>query len=687
MKYLSSRDLIDSGERKIWAFLGDGETDEPESLGAIAKAGREQLDNLIFVINCNLQRLDGPVRGNGKIIQELEGVFRGAGWNVIKVVWGRLWDPLFQADKDGILQERMDEAVDGDYQNYWTRGGAYTREHFFGKSPELLKMVEHLSDGDIMALNRGGHDPHKVYAAYAKATKPNGKPTVILAKTVKGYAFGSGAEAQNATHSVKKLDGKSLRRFRDRFGIPIKDEKLAEVPYYRPPENSLERKYMRQQRESLGGPVPQRRRQSYALPVASIDAFKATLQGSGERELSTTMAFVRMLSTLCKDKEIGHRLVPIVPDEARTFGMEGMFRQLGIYSSVGQLYDPADSNQLMYYKEDKKGQMLEEGISEPGAFSAWLAAATSYSVNNYPLIPFYIGYSMFGFQRVGDLSWAAGDSRARGFLIGATAGRTTLNGEGLQHQDGHSHVLASTIPNCVSYDPAFAYELAIIVQDGLRRMYEKMESVFYYITTMNENYIQPEMPAKCEADIIKGMYLLEDGASEEYKTKTKKEVRVRLLGSGTILREVRKAAAVLRVDYNVLVDVWSVTSFNELRKEALAVTRENMLNPARKQRLPFVTQALSTQQGPVIAATDYMKSYANQVRAYVPAAYRVLGTDGFGRSDSREKLRHFFEVDSKFVVLAALTELKSGKLISSKQITDFMTQNGIKKDKVNPITQ
>jgi pyruvate dehydrogenase E1 component len=689
MKYMSSRGLIDIGDRKIWAFLGDGETDEPESLGAIAKAGREHLDNLIFVINCNLQRLDGPVRGNGKIIQELEGVFRGAGWNVIKVVWGRLWNSLFEADKDGILQARMDEAVDGDYQNYWSRGGAYTREHFFGKSPELLKMVEHLSDSDLMALNRGGHDPYKVYAAYAKATKANGKPTVILAKTVKGYAFGSGAEAQNATHSVKKLDKESLKRFRDRFGIPIKDDKLEEVPYYRPPEKSLERKYMMKQRESLGGPVPQRRRESYALPMASADAFKAQLKSSGERELSTTMAFVRMLSTLCKDKEIGHRVVPIVPDEARTFGMEGMFRQLGIFSAVGQLYDPADSNQVMFYKEDKKGQMLEEGITESGAFCSWLAAATSYSVNNYPLIPFYIGYSMFGFQRVGDLCWAAGDSQARGFLIGATAGRTTLNGEGLQHQDGHSHILASTIPNCVSYDPTYAYELAIIVQDGMRRMFEKMESVFYYITTMNENYQQPEKPENCEEGIIRGMYLLEDGSAKQYKQKTKPktELRVRLLGSGTILREVRKAAAVLREDYDVLVDVWSVTSFNELRKDALAVTRENMLNPASKAKVPFVTQELSTVQGPVIATTDYMKSYADQVRAYVPAAYRTLGTDGFGRSDSREKLRHFFEVDSKFVVLAALTEMKSEKLVSNKQISDFMKKNGIEKDKVNPIAQ
>ncbi|PCJ24460.1 MAG: pyruvate dehydrogenase (acetyl-transferring), homodimeric type [SAR86 cluster bacterium] len=691
LKYLTSRGALDNSKRKIWAFLGDGEMDEPESLGAISKAGREKLENLIFVINCNLQRLDGPVRGNGKIIQELEGVFRGAGWNVIKVVWGRHWDQLLQADKDGILQARMDEVVDGEYQNYVSRGGAYTREHFFGKSPELLKMVEHLSDNDIMALNRGGHDPYKVYAAYAEAVKGNGKPTVILAKTVKGYAFGGAAEAQNAAHSVKKLDIEALKKFRDRFGIPIKDEDLADVPYYRPPENSLELKYMRKMREPLGKSVPQRRADTIPLPVPTLDAFENQTKGSGKRELSTTMAFVRMLSTLCKDKEIGQRIVPIVPDEARTFGMEGMFRQVGIYSSVGQLYDPADSNQVMFYREDKEGQMLEEGISEAGAFSAWLAAATSYSVSNHPLIPFYIYYSMFGFQRVGDLCWAAGDSQARGFLIGATAGRTTLNGEGLQHQDGHSHLLASTIPNCVTYDPTYAYELAVIVQDGLRRMYKEMESVFYYITTMNENYQQPDMPKGSEEGIIKGMYLLEDGDSKAYKiTKAKNiagDLRLRLLGSGTILREVRKAAEILRSDFGVAVDVWSVTSFNELRKEALAVTRDNMMHPDKKAKVPYVTDQLSSQSGPVISTTDHMKAYSDQIREYVPDTFRVLGTDGFGRSDSREKLRHFFEVDSKFIVLAALTELKELDLIKGKAIVDYMKKIGIKQDKKNPVAQ
>ncbi len=688
MKYLTNRGLLDNSDRKIWAFLGDGEMDEPESLGAIGKAGRERLDNLIFVINCNLQRLDGPVRGNGKIIQELEGIFRGAGWNVIKVVWGRHWDPLLQADKDGILQARMDEVVDGEYQNYASRGGAYTREHFFGTDPELLKMVEHLSDEDIMALNRGGHDPYKVYAAYAEAVKANGKPTVILAKTVKGYAFGGGAEAQNATHSVKKLDIEALKKFRDRFGIPIDDAKLSEVPYYRPAEDSLELRYMRKMREKLGGSLPQRRAVGQSLKVPSLEIFDAQLKGSGEREQSTTMAFVRMLNALCKDQEIGEKVVPIVPDEARTFGMEGMFRQMGIYSAMGQLYDPADSNQVMYYREDKKGQMLEEGISESGAFSAWLAAATSYSTNNCPLIPFYIYYSMFGFQRVGDLSWAAGDSQARGFLIGATAGRTTLNGEGLQHQDGHSHLLASTIPNCVTYDPTYAYELAVIIQDGLRRMYHEQESVYYYITTMNENYVQPEMPADCEQGIIKGMYLLEDGSSKAYKvTKpVSKDLRLRLLGSGTILREVRKAAEILRKDYSVLVDVWSVTSYNELRREALAVSRENMLSPSKKAKIPFVTEQLGKQSGPVISTTDYMKLYSDQIREFVPDSFRVLGTDGFGRSDSREQLRHYFEVDAKFIVLAALSELKALDLITAKQVTDYMKANVIDQDKADPVS-
>ncbi len=689
MKYLSSRGLMDNSDRKVWAFLGDGEMDEPESLGAISKASREKLDNLIFVINCNLQRLDGPVRGNGKIIQELEAVFRGAGWNVIKVVWGRHWDKLLQADSEGLLQARMDEVVDGEYQNYASRGGAYTREHFFGKSPQLLKMVEHLSDDDIMALNRGGHDPFKVYAAYAEAVKPNGKPTVILAKTIKGYAFGASAEAQNATHSVKKLDVESLKRFRDRFGIPIEDKNLEVVPYYRPAEDSLESRYMRKARESLGGSVPQRRKETYALNLPASKIFDDLTKSSGDREISTTMAFVRLLNALCKDKEIGERVVPIVPDEARTFGMEGMFRQLGIYSSAGQLYDPADSHQVMFYREDKEGQMLEEGITESGSFSAWLAAATSYSVSNYPLIPFYIYYSMFGFQRVGDLCWAAGDSQARGFLIGATAGRTTLNGEGLQHQDGHSHILASTIPNCISYDPAYSYELAIIIKEGMRRMYKEMDSVFYYITTMNENYQQPDMPKGIEGDIIKGMYLLEDGDTKDFKVSKpiNQDHRIRILGSGTILREARKAAELLRREYSVVVDVWSVTSFNELRREALDITRENMLNPGKKQKIPFVTQKLSMKKGPVLAVTDYMKIHSDQIREFVPDVYRVLGTDGFGRSDSREQLRHFFEVDMKFIAATALFELKSEGIIDSKTLMAHYKKLGIDKDKANPSYQ
>lgn len=688
MKYLTSRGLMDNSDRKVWAFLGDGETDEPESLGAIGKAGREKLDNLIFVINCNLQRLDGPVRGNGKVIQELEGIFRGAGWNVIKVVWGRHWDALLAGDKDGLLQQRMDEVVDGEYINYWDRGGAYTREHFFGKSPELLKMVEHLSDDDIMKLNRGGHDPFKVYAAYAQAAKPNGKPTVILAKTVKGYAFGASAEAQNVTHSVKKLDIEGLKTFRDRFHIPISDEQLESVPYYRPAEDSLEMDYMRKKRAKLGGPVPSRRKDAQPLKVPSLDAFAAQLQSTKDREISTTMAFVRILTTLCKDKEIGQRVVPIVPDEARTFGMEGMFRQIGIYSAVGQLYDPVDSKQVMYYREDKKGQMLEEGITEAGAFSAWLAAATSYSVNDYPLVPFYIYYSMFGFQRIGDLAWAAGDSQARGFLIGATAGRTTLNGEGLQHQDGHSHLLASTIPNCVSYDPAYSYELAVIIQDGMRRMHQECESVYYYITTMNENYTHPEMPKGAEEGIIKGMYLLEDSSSKEYKVQGKAASKdtVRLLGSGTILREVRAAAKILRDEYKVNVDVWSVTSFNELRRDGLSTSRWNMMHPTKKPKESYVHKCLGSGSGPVIVSTDYMKTHADQIREFVPDTYRVLGTDGFGRSDTRENLRYFFEVDYRFVVLAALTELKTRGVVTGETIAKAMKSMDLNQDKIDPLT-
>jgi len=687
MKYLDNRGLVEQGDRQIWAFLGDGECDEPETLGAIALAAREGLGNLNFVINCNLQRLDGPVRGNGKIIQELEGIFRGAGWNVIKVVWGRHWDSLLAKDHDGILQARMNEVLDGEFQNFSVKDGAYIREHFFGKSPELLKMVEDLSDSEIEHLNRGGHDPFKVYAAYKQAVDCTDRPTVILAKTIKGYAFGS-AQGANATHSTKKLNLEELKIFRDRFGIPIDDDKLEDIPYYRPAEGSPELEYLKRMRGNLGGTLPARRTESEKLNVPALSAFETQLKGTGDREVSTTMAFVRMLTSLVKDKEIGERIVPIVPDEARTFGMEGLFRQIGIYSAKGQLYDPVDAGQVMFYREDVKGQLLEEGINEAGSMSSWLSAATSYSVHNYPLIPFYIYYSMFGFQRVGDLCWAAGDLQARGFLIGATAGRTTLNGEGLQHQDGHSHLAANTIPNCVSYDPTYSYELAVIIQDGIRRMYHEDESVWYYITTMNENYTHPEMPEGAEEGILKGMYLLEDGDSKDYKVsagKGKKPNRVRLLGSGTILREVQVAASILRKDYKVAVDVWSATSINELARDGLDVDRWNMLHPEEEPRVSYVEQCLSEKEGPVIAATDYMKMYSDQIRAFVPAPYKVLGTDGFGRSDSRQKLRHFFEVNASFIVVAALGELAGTGAIEKKVVSEAIKKFKLDPEKLNPL--
>ena len=676
MRYLSARGLVPRGDRKVWAFLGDGETDEPESLGAIALAGREKLENLIFVVNCNLQRLDGPVRGNGKIMQELEGVFRGAGWNVIKVVWGRHWDPLLAKDKTGLLAKRMDEVLDGELQNYKFNGGAYTREHFFGKYPELLELVKDMSDDQIMYLNRGGHDPYKVYAAYAEAVAHKGQPTVILAQTVKGYGMGSAGEAANDTHSVKKLDIESLRNFRDRFGIPIPDDKLEQVPYYRPPQDSPELTYMRNRRQALGGPLPSRRNDFDALQAPPLEAFKKQLESSGDREISTTMAFVRVLSTLIKDKKIGQNIVPIVPDEARTFGMEGMFRQLGIYSSQGQQYVPHDHQQIMYYKEDKKGVILEEGINEAGAMSAWIALATAYSTSACPMIPFYIYYSMFGFQRIGDLAWAAGDSQARGFLIGATAGRTTLNGEGLQHQDGHSHVLANTIPNCRSYDPAYSYELAVVVQDGVKRMYEDKENCFYYITTMNENYVQPEMPEGTEAGIIKGGYLFQKGGEGK--------LRVQLMGAGTILNEVRKAAGLLLKDFGVQADIWSLTSINELTREGQDVQRWNMLHPQETPRVPYLTQQLAGAEGPVVIATDHMKSYADQLRAFIPQPLHVLGTDGFGRSDSRERLRRHFEVDAYHVVVAALHKLAEQGAVEKSVVSDAIARYDIR-DRGNPL--
>ena len=678
MKYLHNRKLSESSDRKVWCFTGDGEMDEPESQGAIALAGREKLDNLIFVVNCNLQRLDGPVRGNGKIIQELEGSFRGAGWNVIKVVWGRMWDPLLEKDKLGLLQQRMDEAVDGEYQNYKSHDGAYTREHFFGKYPETLKMVEDLTDDDIYRLNRGGHDPYKVFAAYAAASAHKGQPTVILAKTVKGYGMGPAGEAQNITHSVKKLEIEALKKFRDRFDIPLPDSDLEKVPYYRPPADSPEMRYLHERRKVLGGSLPSRKPDFEALTVPGIDSLEAVTKGTGKREISTTMAFVRVLSALIKDKEIGKRVVPIVPDEARTFGMEGMFRQLGIYSSAGQLYEPSDSSQVMYYREDIDGQVMEEGINEGGAFAAWLAAATSYTNNDYPLIPFYVFYSMFGFQRVGDLCWAAGDLQARGFLIGGTAGRTTLNGEGLQHQDGHSHILAGTVPNCVTYDPTYGYELAVIIQHGLQEMYVDMKAKYYYITVMNENYIQPAMPKGCEEGIIKGMYLL--------KKNSKKSSRkvVQLLGSGTILREVVEAAAILKTDFDVDADVWSATSFNELRRDGLITSRWNMLHPEETPRQSFVEECLEGAKGPVVASTDYMKSYADQIREFISGTYTVLGTDGFGRSDTRERLRHFFEVDRYFIVVAALTALVEDNVVDVGQVAAAIKKFGIDPEKVNP---
>ncbi|MBI2382305.1 MAG: pyruvate dehydrogenase (acetyl-transferring), homodimeric type [Gammaproteobacteria bacterium] len=682
LRYLQDRQLADTEGRKVWAFMGDGEMDEPESLGAISLAGREGLDNLVFVVNCNLQRLDGPVRGNGKIIQELEADFRGAGWNVIKVIWGRYWDPLLARDASGALLKIMEETVDGEYQNYKAQGGKYTREHFFGKHPDTKAMVANMSDEDIWRLNRGGHDPLKVFAAYQAATNHKGQPTVILAKTVKGYGMGASGEGKNIAHQVKKMDLEALKHFRDRFNVPVPDDKLAELPLYKPAEDSPEMTYLRERRAALGGCLPARRRESAMLEIPPLKAFDAVLKSSEGRENSTTMAFVRALNVLVKDKAIGGRIVPIVPDEARTFGMEGMFRQLGIYSSVGQRYTPVDSDQVMYYREDKKGQILEEGINEAGAMSSWIAAGTSYSTNNLPMIPFYIFYSMFGFQRIGDLAWAAGDMRCRGFLLGATSGRTTLNGEGLQHEDGHSHIMAGTIPNCVTYDPTYAYELAVIVHDGLERMYgARQENVFYYITTLNENYPHGELPKGAEEGIVKGLYLLRSVEA------AKKAKRVQLMGCGAILREVEEAAALLAADWGIASDIWSATSFNELAREGRDAARWNMLHPdAKKPRVPYVTQCLGQAEGPVIAATDYIRSFADQIREYVPTDYVVLGTDGFGRSDSRANLRRFFEVDRYYVVVAALSALAKRGELDKKVVAEAIKQYGIDADKPNPVT-
>ena len=677
-KYLINRGLIKDENRKIWTFLGDGETDEPESLGAISLASREKLDNLIFVINCNLQRLDGPVRGNGKIIQELEGIFRGAGWNVIKVIWGSYWDQLLAKDKTGLLIKRMNECVDGEYQAFKANNGSYVREKFFGKYPELKDLVSSMTDRDIWKLNRGGHDPHKVYAAYDEAMKTKGKPTVILAKTIKGYGMGKSGESINITHQQKKLDEKDLLYYRDRFDIPLTDNQVKNIEFYKPDEKSEEIKYLKERRMKLGGNLPERTCFAKSIKKPAKNIFENMLKSSGDREMSTTMALVRMLTNLLRDKNIAPRLVPIIPDEARTFGMEGFFRKIGIYAHEGQKYEPEDAEQLSSYREDKKGQVLEEGITETGAMSSFIAAGTSYTNHDLEMIPVYTFYSMFGFQRVMDLIWAAGDSQTRGFLIGATSGRTTLAGEGLQHQDGHSQLLASTVPNCISYDPTFAYELAIIFQDGLRRMHDKQENIFYYLTTMNENYKHPEMPKNCEKGILKGMYLF-----KEFNNKGK--TKVQLLGSGTILREMISAAEILSKEYNIDSDVWSVTSFNELRKDGMTTERINLLNPSEKPKTSYVEECLGRRDGMVIAASDYMRSFADQIRPYTSKTFYSFGTDGYGRSDSRKNLRKFFEVDKEHIVTYTLSALAKEQLVPSTLAQKAMKKYKINKDKPIPI--
>ncbi|MCC7215159.1 MAG: pyruvate dehydrogenase (acetyl-transferring), homodimeric type [Burkholderiales bacterium] len=679
MKYLQDRGLARTDGRKVWAFMGDGEMDEPESMGAIGMASRENLDNLIFVVNCNLQRLDGPVRGNGKIIQELESDFRGAGWNVIKVIWGTHWDALFARDRKGILMQRMMECVDGEYQTFKSKNGAYVREHFFN-TPELKALVADWSDDEIWHLNRGGHDAHKIYAAFHLAASHQGQPTVILAKTIKGYGMGSSGEAQNITHQQKKMSPESLRRFRDRFEIPVPDDKLDEIPFVNFPEGSPELEYMHARRQALGGYLPQRRRTAAPLPVPPLSAFERFLKSTDEREISTTMAFVQILQVLVRDKSLGAHVVPIVPDESRTFGMEGMFRQLGIWNQQGQLYTPQDHDQLMFYREDKHGQILQEGINEAGGMCDWMAAATSYSTHGVPMIPFYIFYSMFGFQRVGDLAWAAGDMRARGFLLGGTAGRTTLNGEGLQHEDGHSQIMSAVVPNCVSYDPTFGYEVAVIVQDGMRRMYAEQQDVYYYITLMNENYAHPAMPEGAEAGIVKGMYLLREAGGGA------KAPRVQLMGSGTILRQVIAAADLLRADWGVEADLWSCPSFTELARDGYAVTRWNTLHPEAPPRRSHVQACLDGTRGPVIAATDYMRLFAEQIRALIPRRYVVLGTDGFGRSDTRAKLRRFFEVDAQHVTVTALKALADDGELPAAKVAAAIAKYGLDPDKPAPWT-
>ena len=678
MRYMENREMVAPSDRKIWAFLGDGEMDEPESMGAITMPVREGLDNLIFVVNCNLQRLDGPVRGNGKIIQELEAAFGGAGWNVIKVVWGSRWDPLLADDKDGLLRRLMEETVDGEYQSYKANDGAYVREKFFGKHPETAAMVADMSDEEVWRLNRGGHDALKVHAAYDAAIRHTGQPTIILAKTVKGYGMGSAGEGQNTAHQQKKMDMDAIREFRDRFNIPVSDKDLDDVPFYMPAADSEELQYLHARRQALGGYLPKRRSKSKALPVPPLAKFQTQIDGTGEREASTTMAFVRILTSLIRDKQIGKHIVPIVPDEARTFGMEGMFRTIGIYSSKGQLYEPVDAGELMYYREDKKGQILEEGINEAGAWCSWAAAGSSYSNHDVPMVPFYIYYSMFGFQRIGDFIWAGGDQQCRGFLIGATAGRTTLAGEGLQHQDGHSLIAASTVPNCVSYDPTYAYELAVIIQDGLRRMIGEQENVFYYIACMNENYVHPPMPAGIEEGILKGMYLLQVGGQGK--------IRALLLGSGTILREVIAAAALLENDFDIPTDVWSVTSFNELRRDGLAVERWNQLHPGETPRRCYVEECLAERPGPYIAATDYMKIVPDQIQRWVPGTFVSLGTDGYGRSDAREALRRHFEIDKHYIAVTALKALADDGVLDQKTVAQAIEKYKIDPDRPDPVT-
>jgi pyruvate dehydrogenase E1 component len=679
MKYLQDRGLAQTEGRKVWAFMGDGEMDEPESMGAIGMAGRETLDNLIFVVNCNLQRLDGPVRGNGKIIQELESDFRGAGWNVIKVVWGTGWDALFARDRKGILMKRMMECVDGEYQTFKSKDGAYVREHFFN-TPELKELVADWSDDEIWHLNRGGLDSHKVYAAFHSAVHHRGQPTVILAKTIKGFGMGESGEAQNITHQQKKMSVESIRHMRDRFQIRVPDDKLDEVPYVLFDEASPEYQYMKARRMELGGFLPARRPKAEALPVPQLAVFERFLKSSDDREISTTMAFVQILQLLLRDKSLGPRIVPIVPDESRTFGMEGMFRQLGIWNQLGQLYTPQDADQLMFYKESKSGQILQEGINEAGGMCDWIAAATSYSTHGVPMIPFYIYYSMFGFQRIGDLAWAAGDMRSRGFLLGGTAGRTTLNGEGLQHEDGHSHMISATIPNCISYDPTFGYEVAVIIQDGLRRMYAEQQDVYFYVTVMNENYRQPAMPEGAAPSIVKGMYLFRAGDRKS------KAPRVQLLGSGTIFREVIAAAELLKADWGVDADLWSCPSFTELGREGMAIARDNLMHPTAKPKKSHVETCLDGTQGPVIAATDYMRAFAEQIRPFVPRRFVVLGTDGFGRSDTREKLRRFFEVDRHYVTLAALKALADEGALPAAKAAEAIKKYGLDPAKPAPWT-